>query len=341
METFDVIIIGAGPAGLNCAKILAESKLKVLLLEKNKVIGPKVCAGGLTQKSVDYLNLPKSLVGNDFKNVLLHTPLLTSTLKFSKPFVYTVDRKELGQWQLRQLRKYKNITIKTCALVNKIENNRVILSNKQKYKFKYLVGADGSSSFVRKHLGISTDNIGMAVQYVVPTKKYQEMEFFYEPKLFKAWYTWIFPHKNFVSIGCGSDPKYLNTSNLRAYFKIWLDRNHIDVSKAKFEAFPISCDYKGYKFGNVFLIGDAAGLASSFSGEGIYQALLSGEEVAKLILDKNYIPNLKEILKMNKRGNRIVKVLEFSGVFMSFLLYLIALSLRSKFIADKILKKLL
>ena len=61
----------------------------------------------------------------------------------------------------------------------------------------------------------------------------------------------------------------------------------------------------------------------------------------KTIRDKNYIPNLKEILKMNKRGNRIVKVLEFSGVFMSFLLYLIALSLRSKFIADKILKKLL
>lgn len=48
METYDVIIIGAGPAGLKCAEILGNSKLKVLLIDKKKTIGPKICAGGLT-----------------------------------------------------------------------------------------------------------------------------------------------------------------------------------------------------------------------------------------------------------------------------------------------------
>lgn len=55
MEYFDVIIIGAGPAGLKCAETLGNSKLKVLLLEKNSKIGPKTCGGLMTTIGIKYL----------------------------------------------------------------------------------------------------------------------------------------------------------------------------------------------------------------------------------------------------------------------------------------------
>lgn len=42
---YDVIIVGAGPSGLSAAKILAQNNKKVLVLEKNSIIGPKVCGG--------------------------------------------------------------------------------------------------------------------------------------------------------------------------------------------------------------------------------------------------------------------------------------------------------
>ena len=45
---YDVVIIGGGPGGLHCGQILARSGARVLILEKNKVIGQKVCAGGIT-----------------------------------------------------------------------------------------------------------------------------------------------------------------------------------------------------------------------------------------------------------------------------------------------------
>ena len=64
----------------------------------------------------------------------------------------------------------------------------------------------------------------------------------------------------------------------------------------------INADYQGYDYtesnlGKVFLCGDAAGFAFYLSGEGIHQALVSGSETGKMILNKNYIPEqLNEII---------------------------------------------
>ena len=64
MQKFDIIIVGAGPAGLKCAHTLikANNKLKVLVLEKNKDIGPKICAGGLTGKDLQSFSIPDKLI---------------------------------------------------------------------------------------------------------------------------------------------------------------------------------------------------------------------------------------------------------------------------------------
>jgi flavin-dependent dehydrogenase len=51
METVEHLIVGAGPAGLRAAQVLADAGREVLLVEKHPEIGPKVCAGGLTPKA--------------------------------------------------------------------------------------------------------------------------------------------------------------------------------------------------------------------------------------------------------------------------------------------------
>ena len=110
MEKYDVIIVGAGPAGLSCAKQLGNSKLKVLLAEKNSVIGPKVCAGGLTGKSIKTLNLPDELIEFTYNKIHLFNKNNSFYIEDDSNFAYTIDRKVLGQWQLKQLNKfYKQI----------------------------------------------------------------------------------------------------------------------------------------------------------------------------------------------------------------------------------------
>ena len=286
MELYDVIIVGAGPAGLKCAEVLGGSALRVLLLEKNEKIGPKICAGGLTGKDIAYLNLPQELVEFRRNKIKLHVKGFKSTVKTDYDFAFSIDREELGQWQLKKLAAFGNVAVRTNARVSAIANQRITV-NGETIAYKYLVGADGSNSIVKRFLGFKTPARGIGIQYIIPTDKYRDFEFFFTPKYFSAWYSWIFPHKGYVSIGCGCTPGILPLKKLHRNFHSWLEKNKIDVSEGKYEVFPMNYDYHGTRFGDIFLAGDAAGLLSVFTGEGIYQALVSGEEVAKAILDPN------------------------------------------------------
>lgn len=152
----------------------------------------------------------------------------------------------------------------------------------------------------------------------------------------------IFPHKDYVSVGCGANPKVISTGKLRQNFHRWLEKQNISYAGAKFEAAMINYDYKGYHFRNVFLIGDAAGLAGGLTGEGIYQAIISGEEIAKIILDPKYHPKkIEKLLKTKKLENRVLNFLIAAGWFRNLIFELLALLARSKTIARKIGKALI
>lgn len=336
MEKFDILIIGAGPAGLNCAKHLANSGKSVLILEKNKIIGEKVCAGGLTQKAYDYLKLPKNLIQDKFSEISFNTPFIKSKIKSKSNFVYTINRINLAKWQVKNLQNTSTI-IRNNSRVTEITNNYVKVNNK-KIGYKILIGADGSSSIVRSYLKLGTNKLNIAIQYILPNKNFKELEVFFDSKLFHSWYAWIFPHEDYVSIGCGCNPKRLTTKTLKENFHKWLDEMDIDYNNRNFQCHSINYDHKGLKFNNIFLVGDAAGLASGFTGEGIYQALVSGEEVAKMIINKNYkSKKIQEILKSKKKHNQVVSLLNKSGFLRNFEYCIIALLLKTSIIDKKII----
>jgi len=299
-----------------------------------EIIGPKTCGGGLTAKDFN-LGLPKRM-SKDFNKISLHTPFSTTLVETAKPIVSTIDRKDLGQWMVKQAKK-AGALIETKTDVSEIKQNSIV-ANGQEIKFKYLVGADGSTSLLRKSLGLKSSEVDVAIQYEVP-KIYKNMEIFLDSQLFASGYAWIFPHHKYTSIGACVDPHYLNTKKLKNNFSKWLKKMKIDVSKATLKAAPINYSYEGYKFKNKYLVGDAAGFASGLTGEGIYFAIISGREVAKHINDKKYkSKEIERILHIKKHHEMLLKLFEFSGPLKNIEYEGLAFLMKSKLLKKELLE---
>jgi flavin-dependent dehydrogenase len=250
--------------------------------------------------------MPKEIVENSFESILFLKGNLKTLINFGEEFIYTIELKKLGQWQLGGLNKFENVEVSAGIKVTKIEKAFVQLDNLYKVEYDFLVGADGSSSIVRKFLGIVTERWGVAYHYPVPffQKEFKNIEIIFGSKYFYAWYAWISPYAKGASIGTRYAPRVMSGKKSRKSFENWTADEKISLENLTIAAHPINCDYRGYNFDNIFLVGDAAGMASGFTGEGIYQALIMGDEVVQIILGKQtQSAKIKEVLREKKSMN--------------------------------------
>lgn len=92
METqTDVLIVGGGPGGLACARLLAEQGKQVTLVDRKAAIGPKVCAGGITWSGL-LQHVPEHLIERSFPTQHIHTALQQVGISEKTPIIATVNR---------------------------------------------------------------------------------------------------------------------------------------------------------------------------------------------------------------------------------------------------------
>jgi geranylgeranyl reductase len=334
MEKYETVIVGAGPAGLKCAETLAKEGREVLVLEKDNVFGDKVCAGGLTLKDLE-LGIPEDIIERKFKKVIIHTPFQKTEVKEKDFFVATVDRKTLGKSMAKQAEK-EGAEIRKKSKVEKILKNHVVLAGGKKIGFKYLVGADGANSIVRKSVGLKDKDVLMAIQYKT-RKKFRNMEFFLDYSKLGPFYVWIFPHKDYAVVGVDGNLNTAKTESLKNNLNK-LCKGKFDIKKAKLQAHTIRWGYRGYKFGNKFLIGDAGGFSSELTGEGICFAMLSGIDAARKIINPRYkCKNIEHILKVKSVEDGIIKHMEKHKTLAKIEIETLALLAKSKFVDREII----
>jgi flavin-dependent dehydrogenase len=337
MEVYDVIIVGGGPAGLKCAEILGKSDKNVLLLEKDAVFGNKLCAGGLTRKAMSLLEVPDHLIEQKISDATLFSPLNRSFTNTPYPLLFTVNRKNLGKWQRDRL-EGSGVTVHASAQVISIDPETVTLKDGSRYGYRTLVGADGYASIVRRYLNIPVVKRLIGMQYTLSVQDVTSMlEIHLHSRFFKSWYAWVFPHRHSIAVGCCCDPGLMKVSRLRDNFHKWLILRGIDPGDAILESSPISYDFRGVRFNNIFLVGEAAGLASGLSGEGIYQSLISGREVARMIIDPAHEPEaLRAAVRFNTVQNRFMRMLYRAGIFRGLFIELILLLMNNKYIRTRV-----
>ncbi len=336
MEKYETVIVGAGPGGLKAAETLAKAGREVLVLEQKDVIGDKICTGVLSLKDFE-IGVPEKIVDRKFKKVIINTPMQKTIVEEKEFFLASIDRKVLGRWMAKQAEK-AGAKIRINSRVDKIGKDYVI-AGKKKIGFNYLIGADGSNSIVRPYLGLKDKTVGMGMQY--KTKKmFKNLEIFYDYDEFGPWYVWICPHKGYTFVGTGSDPKVINVPLLKKRLNRWC-KGKFDMKKAEFQAHIIRAGYKGFKFGNKFLIGDAAGFPSALTGEGMCFAMLSGIDVARKIINPRYkCQNIEHILRVKNVEDGIIKHMEKHKTLAKIEIETFALLAKSKWIDREIIEHL-
>lgn len=339
MKKYKTIIIGAGPAGLECAKVFAENNENFILFEGKSKFDRKICTGlwPLTDRT-KHVNLPDTIFEKKFRKIIFSNPNKKIEVKLKKPFVGVFNRKKLSGFMFKQAKK-AGANIVFNSPVSKIGKNYVVIKNKKVY-FDNLIGADGCFSIVRKDLGLVTEH-GIGIQYW-SKQKLKNLEIHFDENKFGPWYGWIVPHKKLTAIGTGGYPKIIPSGKLKKNLDEWCLERGINVSKLKLEGGPLNWNYKGYTFNNKFLIGDAGGFVSTLTGGGIHAAIASGEDVAKMIIDENHEPNLiNSVLRLKRAHDAYTHTMTLNKILSKIGHNLILFAMENNFLGEWALNKVL
>jgi geranylgeranyl reductase family protein len=292
----DILIVGAGPAGISAAKTAREAGASVLLIDRAQRPGTKACAGGLTREAMAELALDRrtDLPANRFNKlkVVTRTGSVVLDSDDGGPLIMTVDRPAL---QLTELEMLRELGVDVACGERLIDVQQGIArTDKRMIPFGRLIGADGVHSRVRRRMGLTKRLrvCGLQLRVSMTHAALKGIDpslptVWFDTDLLGSGYAWSFPFNGELRLGVGI-ARPGPPEGLRCMFETWLKRIGLSSPAGPVASGTIGCDYQGYRFGNVLLAGDAAGLASPLTGEGIAQALISGREVAREVVEPGY-----------------------------------------------------
>lgn len=291
MERVEFLIVGAGPAGLRAAQVLAEAGREVLVLEKNEEAGPKTCGGGLSVKAVrelTTLGLP-ARAGLDLVAQASFQKEGLVSLDADHARIRTLSRRRLGEYQAAWARA-AGAEIRAATPASRIDlEARTLEAGGRQIQYRHLIGADGSRSTVRRALGLDSPRSFFAGEYNIPGLRLEHLSVAYDSPVLASGYFWIFPHEEYTCIGAGGHKDLVPPATVRPYLHRRLEELGVDPGATPYEGATIEIDLVGFDFPHdVHLVGDAAGTPSGLTAEGIYAALITGEEVARSLLEQGF-----------------------------------------------------
>ncbi len=295
-DRYDVIIVGAGPAGSLAAWYASLGGSKVLLLEKDRDIGlPVRCAEGVGAPGLQKLVEPDSRwIANKIEGINLISPHGKKIRLASQDLGYVLDRKVFDYFLAEKASK-AGTEVLTKAYVEELlfdENgdvNGVVFSHlgkRQSLRAKIVIGADGVESRVGRWAGIRTQlklrDIETCVQYTLANVDVTpgDCDFYFSHEIAPGGYIWVFPKgEGIANVGIGISGEYAQYKSPMRYLEKFVQEHFPKASAltTTIGGVPIALTNKQIVKNGFMLIGDAAHQANPISGGGIVPAMVAGK----------------------------------------------------------------
>ena len=302
METYDVLIAGAGPSGTIAGYHLAQAGMKVLILEKTRFPRRKVCGGALTRKALNELPFDISPVIHREvdRGYLGFRGQTIAAIHADTPIAYLVERSSFDAFLLDKAIEQGADCIQQAQVINVSQTNAGVTVHirEASYQGRFLIGADGVHSTIAKRTGFRKP-IPTSLCYEArlelpqnPANNHLDTITFDFGTLWWG-YGWIFPKQDHLNVGVFRNWPGKKTSRKQLLRFIHQHPGLNDAKILDIRAFPgpLGGTPGPFHADRTLLCGDAAGLADPWLGEGIYYAIASGRIAAEAILQATNQPD--------------------------------------------------
>ncbi len=296
MSHFDLIIVGAGPAGSNAASVALDAGLRVAQIDAAAFPRVKPCAGGMTLKAADSLRYPLDpSVCQSFTEIEFNLWGRRRN-RFAHPLVVlrTVCRPEFDNRLVQTNLLRRNFTFMDRHRVLGVEydGHFVVRTGAGSLTGTQLVAADGAYSLVNRTFQIAAPRaLATAVEINIPRsgRETQSNDVpCFDYGAVSQGYGWVFPKRDHWSVGLYTLSR--REPNIREHLIQYLRAKGLvsgDRLPSGMEAFRIPVG--GFRLRTpacpVYVTGDAGGFADALTGEGIYAALESGRLAGEVAVD--------------------------------------------------------
>jgi geranylgeranyl reductase family protein len=350
-QKFEVLIVGAGPAGSFAAEHLAQAGVRVALFDGRPRNEPKACGGGVTSKALKAWPHLLGAVGRTIDEVEMYSPAgKRLRLKLEEPFAI-YSRTAFDSYLLERARRVgaQVFSERVSFRMRVSEKDDWTVRNKSddEWSAPLLVAADGANSPIAKRLAGALPPAEMEVAFgyraPLPAGAHAPTIIAFLPRW--AGYAWAFPRVDHLSFGIATsqdafDHKILDRllwDFMLGYYRLrrdpaaplWVAR---DEDHARDESVKAKLQSSIEKYAARIpglaaetwntrraagpgwaLLGDAAGFADPVTGEGIFYALRSAELFAQSYLAKR--PLDYEQLWRDDFGRELKRAAEMRGRF--------------------------
>lgn len=285
MNHYDTIIIGAGLAGLQCARLLGRQGLRVLLVDRKASLDTSIHTTGIfVRRTLEDFDLPEDCLGPVVRDVTLYSPSRRSMNLTSKHDEFRIGR--MGRLYTRYLDHCLRAGVEwlpeTCYAEHSGVNGRLLVrldgkASSSWVSTRYLVGADGANSRVARDLSLDLNRewiVGVEeVLTNVPLDGPPRLHCFLDPNIAPGYLAWVAHDGEETHIGVGGYARMFDPVRALDQFRSSL-KGIIDLSEAEHlerrgGRIPVGGVLAHLATTDGLIVGDAAGAVSPLTAGGL------------------------------------------------------------------------